>query len=150
MVEFRSEDVHYIEADEGLQQRLAREWGDVAARHMHLVNGFSIVALYQGLPIGLIAVYWRALPPPLSETYEGYIDIIEVREGFRRQGIARKMIDLSLEQAKKQRVYQVRAWSSDDKTEAISMWKALGFALCPATVYPKGDAVKGYFAINRL
>jgi hypothetical protein len=25
------------------------------------------------------------------------------------------------------------------------MWRALGFALCPATTYPRGQPVEGYF-----
>ncbi len=46
--------------------------------------------------------------------------------------------------------YQLRAWSSSDKTEAIPMWKSLGFGLVPTTTYPRGQAVPGYFVTLRL
>ena len=117
---------------------------------MHIHNGFSILALCDGEPIGLISVYWRELPPPLVSATEGYIDIIEVCQGFRRQGIATKLIEMSAERARKQGIYQLRAWSSEDKTEAIPMWQALGFGLCPATTYPGGQEVKGYFVTQVL
>lgn len=142
--------IDYIDADETWRQRIAEEWGDIAAQHMHIDDGFSILALSNDEPVGLISVHWRALPPPLVDTYEGYIDIIEVRAGFRRRGIATKMIELSAERAREEGACQLRAWSSEDKMEAIPMWKALGFGLCPATTYPRGMEIRGYFVTNVL
>lgn len=142
--------IDYVDADEAWKQRIAKEWGETAVQHMHITEGFSILALHDEKPVGLISVYWRRLPPPLVDSYEGYIDIIEVLAEFRRQGIATKMIDISAERARKRGVYQLRAWSSEDKTEAIPMWKALNFGLCPATVYPSGQEVAGYFVTSVL
>ena len=45
---------------------------------------------------------------------------------------------------------QLRAWSTNDKVEAIPMWKALGFTLCPVTHAMWGPQVTGYFAALRL
>src|SRR5574341_1126296 len=137
--------LRFIDADDAWKDRAMQEWGEKAARHMHLEDGFSIVALEGDNPVGLISVYWRTLPPPLPETCEGYIDILEVHKDYRRKGIARRLIDLSLERAHEKGVYQMRAWSSIDKREAIAMWKALGFGLCPAATYPNGQEVMGYF-----
>lgn len=142
--------VRYVDADEALKMHIANEWGEVAARHMHIADGFSIVAMRSEQPIGLISVYWKELPPPLAEIIEGYIDIIEVLEGFRRRGIARQLIEMSIERSSKRRAYQLRVWSSEDKTEALPMWKALGFGLCPAITYPGGQEVRGYFATKIL
>ena len=142
--------IHYVDADKAWKGRIAEEWSETAARHMHIADGFSILALSDGDPVGLISVYWRRLPAPLAHTIEGYIDIIEVLAGFRRQGIATRMVELSIEQAREQGVYQLRAWSSEDKAEAIPMWEALGFGLCPATTYPGGQEVKGYFVTRVL
>ena len=86
----------------------------------------------------------------MPETYEGFIDILEVHKDFRHRGIATQLIDMSLERVKEKGVYQVRSWSSLDKAEAIPMWKALGFGLCPATTFPKGQEVKGYFVVKLL
>jgi len=92
----------------------------------------SIVALHHSLLVGLISVYRKKLPPPLSEAFDWYIDILEVHQDYRRLGIATCLIDMVCERAKKDGVYQLRSWSSEDKIEAIPMWKALGFGLCPA------------------
>lgn len=119
--------VIYIDADEPMKARIAHEWGEEAARHMPLADGFSLVALEAEQPIGLIGVSYRSLPAPLTETYEGYIDIIEVHGDYRRQGIATELLAMVIERLRTQRLYQIRAWSSEDKTTALQMWKTLGF-----------------------
>jgi ribosomal protein S18 acetylase RimI-like enzyme len=143
-------EIQFVDADDVLKNRVMKEWGEKTARHMHLEDGFSILAMQKNNLVGLISVYWKLLPPPLPETCEGYIDILDVHKDFRRRGIATQLIDLSLERAKEKGAYQMRSWSSLDKTEAIPMWKALGFGLCPATTYPKGQEVRGYFVTKLL
>ena len=143
-------EIQFVDADEALKNRVAEEWGEKPVRHMHLEDGFSILAMQGNHFVGLISVYWKTLPAPLAETCEGYIDILEVRKDFRRKGIATQLIDISLERAKERGAYQVRSWSSLDKKEAIPMWKSLGFGLCPATTFPKGKEVKGYFVVKLL
>ena len=135
-----------IEADEAMKAHLVDLWGEVVERHMHIEDGFSIVPLHAGKPVGLISVYWREFPPPLPETKEGYIDIIEVVEGYRRRGIARELVRRSAERARQEGAYQLRAWSSEDKVEAIPMWKALAFGLCAIT----DPEVNGYFVTKPL
>jgi GNAT superfamily N-acetyltransferase len=142
--------IEYIDADKAIKRRIANEWGEKAAWHMHLEDGFSIVGVYADQIVGLISMYWKILPLPLPDTCEGYIDILEVHKDFRRRGIATKLIEMSLARAKERGAYQVRSWSSLDKTEAIPMWKALNFGLCPATTFPKGQEVRGYFVVKLL
>ncbi len=142
--------IEYIEADEAIKCRIETEWGEKAARHMHLVDGFSIVATHGNRLVGLISVYRKALPPPLQGAFDWYIDILEVDQEYRRKGLATHLIETVIERAKAERVYQVRSWSSEDKLEAIPMWKALGFALCPATTFPQAKEVKGYFVAKVL
>ena len=140
----------FVDADEALRERIGRAWGPVAAAHMHLSDGFALVALDAGVPVGLRSVAWRALPLPLPDTIEGFIDIIEVRPGWRRHGVARQLVTLAAARARAAGAYQLRAWSSADKSEAIPLWRALGFGLCPATTYPRGEAVHGYFVARPL
>jgi ribosomal protein S18 acetylase RimI-like enzyme len=142
--------IQFVDADKTLKNRVADEWGEKAARHMHLEDGFSTLAMQRNNLVGLISMYWKTLPVPLPETCEGYIDILEVHKDFRRRRIATQLIEMSLERAKERGAYQVRSWSSLDKIEAIPMWKALGFGLCPATTFPKGQEVKGYFVVKLL
>lgn len=140
----------YVDAHDALRERIWREWGEVAARHMHSDDGFSIVALAGEEPVGLIGVARRELPPPLPSTTEAFIDIIEVRADYRRRGIAAQLVVLSAERARASGAYQLRAWSSEDKSEAILMWRVLGFGLCPATVFPRGETVRGFFVSRVL
>ncbi len=143
-------EIRYADCDADLKRRVGKVMGEVAERHIRLADGFAFVALDGETPVGLIAVYKRRLPPPLLETYEGFINIIEVAEAFRRHGIGRRLVEMSIERCRAQGLYQIRAWSSKDKTEAIPMWKALGFGLCPATEHPRGLEVKGYFVAYQL
>jgi ribosomal protein S18 acetylase RimI-like enzyme len=138
----------YLDADETINDRVEREWGEKAARHMHLTDGFSIVMLAHERLIGLISVYGKKLP--LLENLDWHIDILEVHKEYRRNGIATHLIDIVCERAKEQGIYQIRSWSSEDKVEAIPMWKALGFGLCPATTYSQGKEVHGYFEAKVL
>jgi GNAT superfamily N-acetyltransferase len=142
--------ISYVDCDADLKRRVGQAMGEVAERHIRLTDGFTFVAMEGQTPIGLIAVYRRHLPPPLPETQEGFINIIEVSKAYRRQGIARRLVEMSIERCRTLGLHQVRAWSSEDKTEAIPMWKALGFALCPATEHPRGLEVKGYFVAYKL
>jgi len=137
-------------ADEAMRDRVRAEWGENAARHMHLTDGFSIVALEGEILVGLISVYAKMLLVPLEESFDWYIDILEVSKDYRRRGIATHLIELTIQRAKEAGVYQLRSWSSEDKIEVIPMWRALGFGLCPASTYPQGKEVKGYFVAKVL
>ena len=133
-----------------MKARVGKEWGEQAARHIHLTDadGFSIVALDHERLVGLISVYRKKLP--LLESFDWYIDILEVQKEYRRKGIASHLIRMISERAREKGIYQIRAWSSEDKVEAIPMWKALGFGLCPATTYPQRKEVNGYFVVKVL
>jgi len=143
-------EIKYVDCDTALRRRVGETIGEMAERHIRLTDGFAFVALEDEKPVGLIAVYRSSLPPPLSETDEGFINIIEVSKDHRRRGIGRRLVEMSIERCRSQGLCQLRAWSSEDKTEAIPMWKALRFALCPATEHPRGIEVKGYFVALRL
>jgi ribosomal protein S18 acetylase RimI-like enzyme len=138
----------YLAADHNMKDRIGTEWGENAARHIHLTDGCTIVALDNELLVGLVSAYGKKLP--LLEIPDWYIDILEVHKEYRRRGIATDLIRLISAQAKERDLYQIRAWSSEDKTEAIPMWKKLGFGLCPSTTYPQGKEVQGYFVAKVL
>ena len=143
-------DIEYADADRPTMAHLGEEWGQWASRHVDLENGFAIVAKTRGEVVGLIGVLWKQLPTPLPTTREAFINIIEVVQEHRRRGIATTMIAMSEERARAKGVCQIRAWSSEDKTAAIPMWRALGFGMCPAVDYPGGQRVEGYFVVKTL
>jgi GNAT superfamily N-acetyltransferase len=139
-----------VEADESWLPRLATEWGEKAAQHLHFEDGSTLFALDGERPVGIVSVYRRELPSPLPPAFEAYIDLLDVKLEYRRKGIARVLIARCVERAREWGVYQVRSWSSDDKLEAIPMWKALRFGMCPATTWPRGQRVQGYFVVKVL
>lgn len=145
-----NENIAYLEIDESWKPRIAEERNEKVAQHLHFSDGFTIVALHQNLSIGIVATDWRVLPDPLPSTVEGYIDIVEVKPAYRKRGIARQLINLTIQKAREYKAYQLRAWSSEDKVEAIPMWKQLGFGLCPTTTFPRGQEVHGFFVTRIL
>jgi GNAT superfamily N-acetyltransferase len=147
MKKIQISDINFAYCDEEMKENVRKNMGEV---NLHLSDGFSVVALYNEKPVGIISVYKKLLPPPLPETYEGYIDIIEVVEEYRMNGIAREILRMSIDRARKEGYYQLRAWSTDDKIEAIPVWKALGFCLCPTTHSMWGEKITGYFVTYLL
>lgn len=137
-------EVEYVLADQTIVEVIRDQWAPVVARHLEIDNGFSIVAMAEGKPVGAIGLYWNELPIPLTGTREAYINIIEVIPAFRGRGIATELVNRSIELCREEGVYQVRAWSSDDKIQALPMWRRLGFALCPAD-NPWHAGLKGFF-----
>lgn len=135
----------YCEGDQQWRERVRTEWGETASRHMHLDDGFTLIATEGRAPIGLVSIVWRDLPEPLTGSVEGFIDIIEVAPEYRRRGVAGTLVEMAASRVRAKGACQLRAWSSADKVEAISMWQTLGFGLCPAVEHPGGQEVRGYF-----
>jgi len=140
----------YLEADSLTVEEIVSKWKWVRAEWLHVEGGFTEVAKVGEEIVGFISVRWRDLPPPLKNLSEGFIDIIDVDARYRRQGIARELLTRAERRCREHRACQISAWSSDDKKEAIPMWYELGFGLCPATDYPQGQPVKGYFVAKRI
>ena len=132
---------------------LALAFGDwiLRLRELHFEPGCYTIGAFDGeAPVGFISVYPRTLPAPLSID-DAYIDVIEVAASHRRQGVARTMLAMSEDWARAQGYSQIRAWSTEDKREAIPMWHALGYGLCP--VYsgrPRRKSPNGYYVAKPL
>ena len=145
--------IAYQEVNDGLLMKIAARYGEVAKNHLHREEGsLSLAALDGDLPVGFLSVYTRSLPTPLDYEKDAYIDIIEVDRESRRRGIARELIRRGEEWAKGNKFPQIRAWSSEDKIEAIPMWYALGYCMCPATIWLERikESVSGYYVAKRL
>jgi len=135
----------FVDCTIDLAGRIGEAMGEIAERHLCLTDGFTLVALAGDRPVGILAVCRRTLPEPLSHLKEGFINIIEVADDQRRRGIGRTLVTMAGERCRSRGWRQMRAWSADDRCEALCLWAALGFALCPATVFPRDTAVQGYF-----
>jgi ribosomal protein S18 acetylase RimI-like enzyme len=141
--------VRYIDCDDKLRAGIGECCGRTAFDHVVLSEGFTIVAMAPDA-VGFIAVRYLPLPPPLAQVKEAMIWTIEVDPKYRRRGIATSLVDLAADRAGRAGCHQIRAWSSEDKTEAIALWRALGFGLCPSTTHSGGKEVRGYFVARPL
>lgn len=143
-------ELRFVECDAELRRRVGQAVGDVVERHIRLDDGFAFVALDGATPVGVLAVLRQRLPEPAPETVDGFINVIEVAEAYRRRGIARRLVALSIERCRRMGLYQLRAWSSVDKHEAISLWRRLGFTLCPGIELHTGQEIRGFLVAHRL
>ena len=150
--------VYFRDADPAIRERIVARL-NVPGRHrlgpstIHLDDGFTIVAMNGDEPIAVISICWGMLPEPMLQTREGFIDLIDVDPEFRRQGIARKLIELAAARAVDAGACQLRAWTSSERPAALALWRGLGFCLCPAKVFVGPDnniPIHGYFVARRL
>lgn len=139
---------------------IVRKFGEYVREYSCIRSGDSshaLAAFHGEQPVGFISAHVESLIPPLEDKEDFLIDAIEVDSAFRRRGIARKLIEKTEEWAKKRGYRQIRSWSSDDKKEAISMWYAEGYCMCPALMYGEdlcpnedGSRPAGYYVVKML
>lgn len=150
---YSKKSIKIIEADKKIKDLWSTEsqWDKkTIERHMHLTNGLSLVAKIENQLIGMISLYWKNLIDLTPKTVEGYIDIIEVKKEYRRKGVVSLLLKKAEKFCRKKKVYQIRAWSSKDKIEAIQMWRSLEFGICPAKTYPNNKEVNGIYVIKKI
>jgi len=143
----------YKKIDSVLLEKIYIKYGETAKNHIHTENGdYSVASVYEDTPVGFISAYTRNLAAPIGDEKDAYIDIIEVDAAYRRAGIAAEFVARAEEWAKKAGLLQIRAWSSQDKTEAIPMWRDFGYGLCPAKIWLERHnmTVDGYYAVKQL
>lgn len=148
--ELKPEDVASIE----------NKFGDyvVVFNCFHFGEGCVAFGAFKGEePVGFIAIHPEPLISPLVGKYDAYIDAIEVDSTYRRRGIGKRLVGMTEAWAKDFGYRQIRAWSSDDRAEAIPMWYTLDYGLCPAYMYgedlrPGKDGSKpmGYYLVKLL
>ena len=100
MAEVTIQDIDFVDVDLAMAARLRREWGERVEEELHVYDGISIVATHRGAIVGLASLRCDELPAPLGSTREGYIDIVEVREPYRRKGMARTLVELTVSRAR--------------------------------------------------
>lgn len=154
------ERVSYAPVIPGAASMIAQKFGDYVTRFgcLHFGEGCCTLAAWIGPePVGFISLLPERLIPPLHGRCDAFIDAIEVDASCRRQGIAGELVRRAELWAGQHGYFQIRAWSSDDKEEAIPMWLGLGYAVCPAymagnDLCPDGSGHPplGYYAAKRL
>lgn len=145
-----NENLNIFRAKSAWRERVKENWGDKAALHLHFADGFTLLALQDNALVGLLSVQMRSLPAPLENCTEAFIDIIEVVYEYRRRQLGARMVKFAGDLALEKGVYQIRAWSSEDKSEAIPFWRSLGFGLAPATVHHQDLVIRGFYITKVL
>lgn len=143
--------MEFVRAGKTIIGKIEHDFGKEQAGHLHFAGGFTFVASDGDRVVGFISARIIKLPY-VEKTFESYIDVMEVKLEHRGRGIATKLLGLLEKESKKKGLYQIRAWSSEDKKEAILMWRRLGFCLDPQEIISEvtKKSVKGYFAIKIL
>jgi GNAT superfamily N-acetyltransferase len=148
-------EITYKVIDNNEVPKIAEVFGEYIIQFncFHFGEGcLSLVAYDQELPIGIISTYPLNYPNPLEQLRDAYIDVLEVDEKYRKQGIARELITRTENWARDNGHRQLRAWSSVDKKEAIPMWYALGYCMCPAKIWVEWceEVVDGFYVAKKL
>jgi len=149
--------IEYKKVDGLIFDRLIDEYGEDLKAHIHDFHlrddTFTLAAMDGDLPAGFVFVTPRDLFYPLEHLKEAYIEIIEVHENYRRQGIGQYMINCAEEWARKSGFKQIRTHSNNQAVEAINMWNKLNYGLCPHGYHddePKKDDGRGYWVAKFL
>lgn len=148
-------EITYKAIDVNEVPKIAEIFGDYIIRFncFHFGEGCLSLAAYDGdMPVGIISTYPLEYPRPLAHMKDAYIDVLEVDEKYRKQCIARGMISRTEKWAKENGYRQIRAWSSEDKKEAIPMWYALDYCMCPAKIWVEWckEMVDGFYVAKKL
>lgn len=141
------------EIEEREAEKLAAVFGDYLLPYLQFGPGRATIAAFRdGRPAGFLAVGPEKFGEPLSGLSDAMIHIIEVDKNCRRQGAATALLAAAEAFARKEGYFQIRAWSSYDKKEAVPMWVRRGYAVCPAQSYSGRihDYVDGFYAAKRL
>ncbi len=82
---------------------------------------------------------------------ELFVQTFGVEAAYRRQGFGRALQLAALDLAKTFGCYQLRSWSTPDKTANYALKISLGFAALPATQQtPGGDTVSGVYFVKTI
>lgn len=129
----------YQEIDPAVEEAIIKQYGSWVRDYGCLSKGegcyrVAAVDMDNGVVAGFAALHPAQWIAPLEQYFDGFIEVIEVAEKYRRQGIGKTLVGLLEKYAAAYGYYQIRAWSSSDKVEALHMWRKLHYCMCPAAM----------------
>jgi ribosomal protein S18 acetylase RimI-like enzyme len=142
--------MEFIRADKSIVEKIKKEFNEEYIDYLHFDDGFTFIALDKDKVVGFVSSHTQRISK--SDKFESYIDVIEVKAENRRCGIATKLLILLEEESKKEGLCQIRAWSSEDRKEAIAMWEKCGFFLESLEIISSvtKKSVRGYYATKKF
>ena len=140
--------IEYKKIDDSILNKLVDIHGDNGGIIIR-DDTFSLAAMDGDVPIGYICVTPRILQYPLENIREAFIEVLDVDENYRRQGIGQHLVQCGEAWAIKNGLRQIRTHSNDKAVEAIHMWNKLGYGLCPHVYYTE-EGCRGYYVAKPL
>ena len=111
-------------------------------------GGYFIVAKIEDTIVGYLWAFKRKIPAPIEQD-EIFINIIEViYTNLRCLGVASKMLSEIIEIAKKEKVYQVRAYCDIDNVPSHRLWLKNKFCISPTKM--QDGSIPGSFVSYTL
>ena len=148
--ERKAMDIKYRKIDDVILSRIVDEYGDWAKDYIHIKDdAFALAPMDGDFPAGFICVTPQNLDYPLAHLRDAYIEVVEVHENYRRQGIGQHLINCAENWAREAGFKQIRTHSNDKAIEAINMWHKLNYGLCPH-VYSAEEGCAGYWVAKVL
>ena len=106
-------------------------------------GGYFIIAEIKDTVVGYLWAFKRKIPAPVEQS-EIFINIIEViRTNLRCQGIASQMLNVIINTAKQEDVYQVRAYCDIKNVPSHRLWMKNKFSISPVKM-PDGSIVGSF------
>ncbi|MBE5968446.1 MAG: GNAT family N-acetyltransferase [Lachnospiraceae bacterium] len=136
-------DILYVEINDEVEEKVIEHFGSWVREYQGIQRGdgcYAIAAIHDDKVVGCAAIHPAQFIPPLDKYFDAFIELIEVDECYRRQGIGKHMIGILEEKAREFGYKQIRAWSSEDKVEALNMWYSLNYCMRPAAML--GQSIK--------
>lgn len=127
----------YREIDTAIEDAICAQYGNWVHDYHCLMRGdgcYLVAAMDGDVVAGFAAVHPAQWIVPLEQYSDAFIEVIEVAESYRRHGIGSTLVGKLEKFAKSYGYYQIRAWSSCDKVEALNMWRKMNYCMCPAAM----------------
>ncbi len=142
--------VEYVTVNPELKELIQRDWESNAGDWIYLGDGCcSVAAMVDGRPIGVISAKRRQLAEPVSMVCEAWIYILEVLDDYRRQGIGTALVESVIDWASDNGLDQVASVSQEIRTEALLLWRKLGFTFVKSD-FKDGEQARYGFYVAKL
>lgn len=143
--------IQYKEIDAAIEEAIVAQYGIWVRDCNCIVRGngcYLIAAMDNGTVAGFATIHPAQWIAPFDDCFDGFIEVIEVAKKYQRQGIGSNLVRLIEGFAKSYGYYQIRAWSSDDRIEALHMWHKLKYCMCPAAML--GQSARGGYENQQI
>ena len=143
--------IKYKQIDHVILEKIVDSYGEGVREYIFIrENTFALAALDGEIPVGFICVTPAALAYPLEQLVDAFIEIYEVHEDYRRQGIGRHLVTCAEEWARSAGFRQIRTHHNNEAANAIKLSNSLNYGLCPYDYWVDGKMYSGYWVSKVL